>query len=59
MLFRSQVAALPGPATADGHLRQAASALPASVLAAVDAQAAGDPLNAAQERAARDAGWHP
>lgn len=55
----SRVAALPGPATADGHLRQAASALPASVLAAVDAQAAGDPLNAAQERAARDAGWRP
>lgn len=54
-----QVAALPGPATADGHLRQAASALPAPVLAAVDAQAAGDPLNAAQERAARDAGWRP
>ena len=54
-----QVAALPEPAGANGHLRQAASALPASVLAAVDAQAASDPLNAAQERAARDAGWRP
>lgn len=38
-------------------MRQAASALPPAVLAAVDAAMAGDALNAEQEKAARDAGW--
>lgn len=54
-----QVAVLAGPAVVDGRLRQAASTLPPSLLAAVDAKAAGDPLNATQEREARDAGWRP
>lgn len=40
----------------DGELRQAASALPASVLAEVDARQQ-ELLDAAGERAARDAGW--
>lgn len=43
------------PAT--GGLRQAASALPAAVLEAVDAAIAGEALDAAQEKAARDKGW--
>lgn len=38
-------------------LRQAASSLPPSVLAAVDAAMASEALNADQEKAARDAGW--
>ena len=38
-------------------MRQAASALPRAVLDAVDAQIAGPTLDAAGERAARDAGW--
>jgi anti-sigma factor RsiW len=38
-------------------MRQAASALPRAVLDAVDAQIAGPALDAAGERAARDAGW--
>ena len=40
-----------------GGMRQAASSLPPSVLAAVDAAMAGEALNADQEKAARDAGW--
>lgn len=45
-------------ASAAGNgMRQAASALPPSVLAAVDAAMAGEALNAEQEKAARDAGW--
>lgn len=40
----------------NGELRQAASALPASVLAEVDARQQ-EMLDAAAERAARDAGW--
>ncbi|MGV8923172.1 MAG: anti-sigma factor family protein [Thermomonas sp.] len=42
---------------AAGELRQAASGLPVSVQAAVDANLQGDAFDAAQERAARDAGW--
>jgi hypothetical protein len=38
-------------------MRQAASSLPPSVLAAVDGLMAGEALNAEQEKAARDAGW--
>jgi len=40
-----------------GELRQAASALPPAVQAAVDARLHGDVFNAQQERAARAAGW--
>ena len=42
---------------AGGGMRQAASSLPPSVLAAVDEAMAGQALNAQQEKAARDAGW--
>lgn len=42
---------------AGGGLRQAASALPPVVQAAVDARLRGDVFDAQQERAARDAGW--
>jgi hypothetical protein len=38
-------------------LRQAASPLPRAVLDAVDSRIAGNALDAAQERAARDRGW--
>ena len=41
-----------------GELRQAASALPPEVQAAVDARLRGNVFDARQERAARDAGWH-
>jgi hypothetical protein len=40
-----------------GELRQAASAMPPEVQAAVDARLHGDVFDAQQERAARDAGW--
>lgn len=43
--------------TAGGELRQAASALPPAVQAAVDARIRGEAFDARQERAARDAGW--
>jgi hypothetical protein len=49
-----QVAAV---TAAGSGMRQAASSLPPSVLATVDATMAGDALNAEQEKAARDAGW--
>jgi hypothetical protein len=49
-----QVAAV---SASGGGMRQAASSLPPSVLAAVDAAMAGEALNAEQEKAARDAGW--
>ncbi|HEY9512720.1 MAG TPA: hypothetical protein VIQ48_09125 [Rhodanobacter sp.] len=42
---------------AGGELRQAASALPPEVQAAVDARLRGAVFDAQQERAARDAGW--
>ncbi|MEO5831655.1 MAG: hypothetical protein ABIQ36_13905 [Rhodanobacter sp.] len=42
---------------AGGDLRQAASALPAEVQAAVDARLRGDAFDAQQERSARDTGW--
>ena len=41
----------------DGGLRQAASAMPPAVQAAVDASIRGEAFDARQERAARDAGW--
>ncbi len=40
-----------------GELRQASGPLPAAVLAEMQARMSGEPLDAAQERAARDAGW--
>lgn len=40
-----------------GAMRQAASALPPAVLQAIDARIAGDPLDAARKRQARDRGW--
>lgn len=43
--------------TASTGMRQAASSLPPSVLAAIDSTMAGEALNADQEKAARDAGW--
>ncbi|MDR7270142.1 hypothetical protein J2X20_002800 [Pelomonas saccharophila] len=43
--------------SAGSGMRQAASSLPPSVLAAIDATMAGEALNAEQERSARDAGW--
>jgi hypothetical protein len=42
---------------AGGELRQAASALPPAVQAAIDARIQGEAFDAKQERAARDAGW--
>lgn len=42
---------------AGGEWRQAASALPPAVQAAVDARIKGEAFDAQQERAARDAGW--
>lgn len=40
-----------------GELRQASTAIPAAVLAEATARMNGDPLDAAEERRARDAGW--
>jgi hypothetical protein len=51
------VATAQAPATNTSAMRQAASSLPKPVLAAVDARIAGNALDAAQERAARDGGW--
>lgn len=44
-------------ASGGGELRQASSAVPPAVQAAIDARLQGDVFDAAQERAARDAGW--
>lgn len=52
-----QLVAAPPAHAASGSLRQAATALPPAVLAAVDAAIADGPLNALQERTARDGGW--
>jgi anti-sigma factor RsiW len=46
-------------AQAQPDYRTAASATPPAVLAAVDAMIAGEALDAAGERAARDRGWKP
>lgn len=51
-----QTTARADPAS-DAAMRQAAASLPRAVLDAVDARIAGDTLNAAQEREARDRGW--
>lgn len=45
------------PAAPAGELQQASTALPEAVLAEVDARIDGEPLDAGQEREARDAGW--
>ena len=45
------------PPEGGGEMRQAASALPPEVQAAVDARLRGNVFDAQQERAARDAGW--
>jgi anti-sigma factor RsiW len=42
---------------ADGAMRQAATSLPREVLLAVDQRIAGEALDAARERQARDQGW--
>ena len=42
---------------AGGELQQASSALPPALLSELDARIAGQPLDATQELAARDAGW--
>ncbi|MES2957416.1 MAG: zf-HC2 domain-containing protein [Pseudomonadota bacterium] len=47
----------PVEGAAVGAMRQAASALPAAILAAVDQRLAGAPLNAVAEEAALRAGW--
>lgn len=52
-----RVAAVAEAAPVAGELRPAATALPPAVLAEIDARLAEDPLDAAGERAARDAGW--
>lgn len=41
----------------DGELARAGAAIPPAVLAAIDDRLGDEPLDAAQERAARDAGW--
>lgn len=48
---------LAAPAPTPGALRQATTSLPPALMSAIDATAAGPTLNAAEERAARDAGW--
>ncbi|MBA3487704.1 MAG: zf-HC2 domain-containing protein [Lysobacter sp.] len=45
------------PHASGAELRQAATALPPAVLAEVEARMGGEPLDAAQERQARDSGW--
>ena len=47
------------PAAAQGEYRQAASAMPATVLRAVEDSIAGEPLDSADEAAARADGWRP
>jgi hypothetical protein len=51
-----QAAAAWSPSAGPAY-RTAASDMPPAILAAVDQLRAGDPLDAAQERAAREAGW--
>lgn len=51
------VLARPDAPDAGGELRQAANAMPPEVQAAIDARLEGDTFDAAQERAARAAGW--
>lgn len=52
-----RVTALGEASPAGGQLRLASSPLPPAILAEVDARLDGDPLDAAGERDAREAGW--
>jgi hypothetical protein len=52
-----QATARMAPEQAQAEYRTAGSDTPGAVLAAVDGLIAGDPLDAAAERAARDSGW--
>ena len=54
-----QVLVQDASAATQGEYRQAASALPATVLRAVEDSIAGEPLDAADEAAARAGGWRP
>jgi hypothetical protein len=54
-----QVLVHDAPAAAQGEYRQAASALPDTVLRAVEDSIAGEPLDSADEAAARAGGWLP
>jgi hypothetical protein len=56
--WQARVLASWTPAARDAY-RTAGSETPAAVLAAVDAAISGDPLDAAQERAARGRDWKP
>lgn len=47
------------PAVSSGSYRQAASSMPPAVIAAVESQIAGQPLDAHAEAAARGRHWHP
>jgi hypothetical protein len=55
-MVRMTAASKAGPADGNGY-RMAGSAIPAPVLASVDETIVGEPLDAAQERAALAAGW--
>ena len=60
MAFSAVQALVPAPvspAASAGGLRQAATALPAAVLQAVDERIAGEALGATEERAALQRGW--
>jgi hypothetical protein len=50
-------ALLEAPASVEGEMRTATTALPPALLEQVDARMRGEPLDAEGERAARDAGW--
>ena len=52
-----QVASTAAAEIPAGQMQQAGSAMPAAVLAAIDARIAGDALNATDEDVARLAGW--
>jgi negative regulator of sigma E activity len=55
-----QIAALAGAAPrAEGEFTTAGGDMPPVIRSALGAMIAGDPLDAAQERAARDQGWQP
>lgn len=55
--WQVELLAAAGPAAPAGSVRPAATALPEPVLRAIDARIAGEPLDAAAERAARAGGW--
>lgn len=59
VVLTAPVASAAAAPPSSDRLRLASSDLPAAVLAAVEQRIAGLALDAAQERAARDAGWAP